>query len=70
MTLPDFLRRWFRSHPEAAEHKPVECWWQGTAACAICNHSWQAVMEIEPGQVEPIVPLECPECGNITGHPE
>ena len=42
--------------------------WQGPLACAICGHQWRGVVEIAIAHDTPIVPLECPDCGNMTGH--
>lgn len=51
---------------------PVEgwIWWQGPVECNICSHRWQAVVPIEEGQEEPIMPLECASCGHMAAYPE
>lgn len=44
--------------------------WQGLLECAICGHQWQGVVEIAIAisQAAPIIPQECPDCGNMAGH--
>lgn len=43
-------------------------WWQGKVRCGLCDHTWTGVVEIPKEYREPIVPMECPECGNMSGH--
>lgn len=44
--------------------------WTGVVVCSICGDSHKAVIEVEVPGSEPIVPLECCECGNMTCYPE
>lgn len=44
-------------------------WWQGLVECSICDHHWQAVIEIDIKHDEPVVAMECPNCGNLCGQP-
>lgn len=40
--------------------------WRGQVECSICGHERQAVVEIDKEYKEPIIPIECIECGNMT----
>jgi hypothetical protein len=44
-------------------------WWQGPCRCDICGYECRSVVEIGQGEDEPIVPLECAGCGNMTCNP-
>lgn len=43
--------------------------WIGTVECGICQHVQRSQIEIDEGCDEPIVPLECAECGNMACTP-
>lgn len=45
-------------------------YWAGRCECSICGHTEVAVVEIGDEETEPIVPLECAGCGNMTSAPE
>lgn len=57
--------------------EPGIVWWQGPTACSICGYGTpghavpyvQSVVPIPEGQDMPVVPLECPGCGNRTLNP-
>lgn len=44
--------------------------WAGPVVCSICEHRHVAVIEISKEHEEPIVPMECRSCGNMTANPE
>jgi hypothetical protein len=56
---------------------PEVRYWEGRVACSICHHGkWgnetplvRSVVPIDVGLDHPIVPLECPACGNMTLEP-
>ena len=50
-------------------HSVANIWWHGRCLCSICGHEQQTAIEIEPDLSEPIYPLECADCGNLTSHP-
>jgi len=41
-------------------------WWRGRVECSICGHTHSAAIEVSVEHDEPIVPLECTECHNMT----
>lgn len=41
-------------------------WWQGEVVCSICEHVQTSRIEIPEDAQEPIVLLECAECGNMS----
>ncbi len=41
-------------------------WWEGEVVCSICQHVQRSRIEIPQDAQEPIVPLECSECHNMT----
>lgn len=45
-------------------------WWQGKVVCAICGHVQTSRIEIPVSSQEPIVSLECADCGNMSCQPE
>lgn len=47
-----------------------EQWWTGTTQCSICQHTQTIVIPIGPDETEPIVPIECANCGNMTCSPD
>lgn len=44
-------------------------WWRGRVECTICGHSHIAAIKVSVEHEEPIVPLECTECHNMTCYP-
>ena len=44
--------------------------WTGIVKCELCGHRQTSIIEIAEDQEEPIVSLECAECGNMSAHPE
>lgn len=44
-------------------------WWRGRVECSICGHTHSAAIEVSVEHDEPIVPLECTECHNMTCYP-
>ncbi len=44
--------------------------WKGRVECSICGHRHYAAIEVSVEHDEPIVPLECTECHNMTCYPE
>ena len=44
-------------------------WWIGYVECGICEHVQRSKIEIEDEHQEPIVPLECKECGSMASVP-
>jgi len=49
---------------------PDARWWQGPCTCTMCGHKQVSVIELDRGQGEPLVPLECGYCGNMTANPD
>lgn len=45
-------------------------WWTGWTVCSICGHRQCTVIEIDKEYDEPIVPMECGDCHNMTSSPE
>lgn len=45
-------------------------WWSGWVVCSICDHRQCSAIEIDIEHDEPIVPLECSNCHNMTCSPE
>lgn len=45
-------------------------WWLGWVECCVCGHRQKSAIEIEVEYEEPIVSLECVECGGMTCRPE
>jgi hypothetical protein len=43
--------------------------WVGQATCAICSHTWVAIVLLPRGYDHPILPMECPGCGSVAGWP-
>jgi hypothetical protein len=54
---------------EDQDQDPETHWWRGTVECGICEHEHTAVIEISTEHEEPIVPMECPSCGNMASNP-
>jgi len=44
--------------------------WRGKVVCSICGHESHAVVEIPKEDKEPILPMECGGCGNMTSQPK
>lgn len=45
-------------------------WWRGWVECSACGHRQESTIEVLVEHQEPIVPLECAECGGMTCTPE
>lgn len=43
--------------------------WQGWIECGICGDKHVAVIEVDDGQDEPIVNMECPACESMACTP-
>lgn len=45
-------------------------WWTGPCQCSLCGHETVVVIEIDQEHEEPIVPMECGQCGNQAMQPK
>lgn len=45
-------------------------WWVGWVVCCACFHRQKSAIEIPVEWDEPVIPLECVECGGMTCDPD
>ena len=59
-----------KAQREAVKDGKDEYWWIGKVRCCACRHRQKSAIEIPVEWDEPVIPLECEECGGMTCTPD